>query len=479
MIPLDRKATRALHGQVYDGFRTAIVEGRLRSGQRIPSTRVLAFELGISRFPVLTAYSQLLAEGYFESRVGSGTAVSRSLPNGFLANHARTSASKAREDTNRVPNLNRSLKPLWLQGTGAFAVGEIAFDHFPHKLWASLVSRRSRNERAESLHYGDPLGLLELREEVAEYLRAARSVHCDADQIMIVSGSQQALDLSARVLVHAGDSVWVEEPGYRPARDVFSRQGCRLISVPVDNHGMDVAAGIEQCLKSRVAVLTPSHQLPLGVTMSATRRLQILEWARTVGAWIIEDDYDSEYRYDSSPIASLQGLDKAERVIYVGTFSKVLFPSLRLGYLVIPRNLIDRFAATRTMMDSCPPGFFQGVVADFIRDGHFARHIRRMRTVYSKRRKALADSLICEFGSGMEIVGSSAGLYLTGLLREGAWRDVDVSGRAAAQNLRVWPLSACYAGKPHLNGFMLGYGNTLESEMPHAVRRFRNVVLGK
>lgn len=479
MIPLDRQASRALHGQVYDGFRVAIVEGRLRAGQRIPSTRVLATELGISRFPVLTAYSQLLAEGYFESRIGSGTAVSSSLPDRLVSGRNKASASNLRENAIRALNLQRSLRPMWLQGTGAFAVGEIASDHFPRKIWSNLVSHRSRNEKPESLHYGDPLGLMELREKIAEYLQTTRSAQCEADQVMIVNGSQQALDLCARALVHAGDSVWVEEPGYRPARDVFSRQGCRLISVPVDSHGMDVAAGIERCVKSRVAVLTPSHQLPLGVTMSATRRLQILEWAHTVGAWIIEDDYDSEYRYDGSPIASLQGLDKAGRVIYVGTFSKVLFPSLRLGYLVIPRNLIDRFAIMRTIMDSCPPLFLQGVVTDFIRYGHFARHIRRMRTVYSKRRQVLADSIRDEFSSNVEIVGSSAGLCLTVVMHDSACRDIDASERAAAQNLRAWPLSTCYTGKPHLNGFMLGYGNTPESEMPRAVRRFRNVVLGK
>lgn len=483
MIALDRKSKRALHQQIYDAFRDAIVSGRLRAGQRVPSTRVSASELGVSRFPVLTAYSQLLAEGYFESHVGSGTVVSSCVPETYMRSGAATARKSAvaespRPYAQRASIPHRSLKPIWLQGTGAFAVGQVAFDQFPHRIWSSLIARRSRVETIEAMHYGEPTGLLRLREAVADYLRTARSVRCDVEQILIVSGSQQALDLSARVLVDAGDGAWVEEPGYRPAREVFRRAGCRLVPVPVDGEGMNVAAGIDLCHKARVAIVTPSHQLPLGVTMSARRRLQLLDWALGAGAWIIEDDYDSEYRYDSTPVASLQGLDRAGRVIYIGTFSKVLFPSLRLGYIVVPEDMVQRFAAARAVMDSCPPNFFQDVTADFIFEGHFARHLRRMRSLYSKRRGALADCLRREFGPAIEVIGNEAGMFLAAAVRN-IPSDMEIAQRAEKQNLRIWPLSSCYVERARMQGFVLGFGNTPESQIPAAVRKLRGLLTAK
>ena len=246
---------------------------------------------------------------------------------------------------------------------------------------------------AKSLHYGDQMGLKTLRETIASYLRTARSLRCEADQIMIVNGSQQALELSARVLLDPDSRVWVEEPGYHLARAVLAMNGCHLVPVPVDEEGLDVAAGIKRYSKARAVFVTPSHQFPLGVTMSASRRFQLLEWARNTGSWIIEDDYDSEYRYESSPITSLQGIDANARVIYIGTFSKVLFPSLRLGYVVIPADLVDAFLAVRRAMDLGSPSFYQKVLVDFIGEGHFGRHIRRMRVLYHARRGVLAASV--------------------------------------------------------------------------------------
>lgn len=483
MIALDRGSAKALHTQIYEGYRVAIVEGNLRAGQRVPSTRVLASELGVSRFPVLTAYSQLLAEGYFEGRVGSGTVISSSLPDRFMKSNTAGSgvspvAPTPRPLARRASTLVPPLKPAMVKGLGAFNVGEVAFDQFPLRIWSNLVSLRSRDLQAQSLHYGEPMGLLVLREVIANYLRTARSVRCEAEQVMIVSGSQQALDISSRVIVDPGSAVWVEEPGYRLARDVFSRDGCRLIPVPVDNEGMDVTAGIRRYRKARVAIVTPSHQFPLGVTMSARRRLQLLHWAESTGAWIIEDDYDSEYRYDSSPIASLQGLDGNARVIYIGTFSKVLFPSLRLGYVVIPRDLVDHFIAARRLMDYGPPLFFQTVVADFIHDGHFARHLRRMRTLYHKRRIALVESIDSELGSMVKVLGSEAGMHLTVTLQNNT-RDIEIAKRAAKQNLWIWPLSASYLESATSNGFILGFANTAETDIPPAVRKLRNLLTSK
>jgi GntR family transcriptional regulator / MocR family aminotransferase len=483
VIAVDRRASKALHRQIYDGYREAIVGGSLRPGQRIPSTRVLASELGVSRFPVLNAYSQLLAEGYFESRVGAGTVVSSSLPEQMITSqpaHAKLMGSRSgpRSVARRTASLPQFGRPAWLVGRGAFGVGQVAFDQFPLQVWSNLVAARCRNMDAKAFHYGELMGSRELRETIAGYLRTARSLHCDAEQIMIVSGSQQALEMSARVLLDSGNAIWVEEPGYSFAREAFTLTGCRLIPVPVDREGLDVEAGIKLYRQARAALITPSHQFPLGVTMSASRRLQLLEWAQSTGAWIIEDDYDSEYRYESQPIASLQGLDPDGRVIYIGTFSKVLFPSLRLGYVVIPSDLVDRFRIIRRAMDLGPATFFQDVLADFISEGHFARHIRRMRVLYRERRSALVESIHAELGSMVDVLGAEAGMHLTVTLPRGS-RDREIAEQAAQQGLWTWPLSPSYLGEASRPGFILGFANTSIEEIPIAVRKLRDLVLAK
>ncbi len=481
IITIDRKAPTALHRQVYEAYRVAIVNRHLRAGQRVPSTRVLALELGISRIPVLTAYAQLLAEGYFESHVGSGTVVSRSLPDQVALSEAAGGQSTGVRGSRRMSERSSKLFPTanlpWHRGWGAFGVSQIDFGQFPFPVWNRLVTRHCRNTYAKSLDYGDAMGAIRLREAIASYLRTARGVRCETEQIMIVSGSQQALEISTRVLLDPGSRVWMEEPGYRFARNVFAINGCRIVPVPVDYQGLQVAAGVKLCRSARAALVTPSHQYPLGVTMSASRRLQLLDWAQRSESWIIEDDYDSEYRYDSRPIASLQGLDNNSRVIYIGTFSKVLFPSLRMGYLVIPRDLIDAFLTVRTAMDIGPPNFFQAVLADFISDGHFSRHIRRMRLLYEGRRGALIDSIHKELGFGAEVTGEQAGLHLSLTLK--GIRDREVAERAARQGLWLVPLSSCYQGQPSRQGFILGFGSTGAAEIPKAVRKLRTVMVSR
>jgi GntR family transcriptional regulator / MocR family aminotransferase len=479
IIPLDRGSTFPLHRQIYEGFRAAIVRNDLRAGQRIPSSRDLASELGVSRIPVLNAYAQLVAEGYFESRVGAGTYVS-SLPD--LVAPSRPSYPPAPDllsgprpvsrQSSLYPRFQRTVRHV---GWGAFGVHQPAFDHFPFKLWSKLVLRHSRSPRVSVLHRIDPMGYEPLREAVCEYLRTARAVRCDPDQVMIVSGSQQALDLCARVLFDPGNHVWVEEPGYWLARSAFIGAGCRPVPVPVDPEGINVAAGIKLCPKARAAHVTPSHQYPLGVMMSASRRMQLLNWAQRAGSWILEDDYDSEYRYESQPVASLQGLDQNARVIYVGTFSKVLFPSLRLGYLVCPRDLTERFAALRYSTDIFPPYLNQAVLTDFMRDGDFARHIRRMRQLYKERRTTLVESLGKELGTVLEVHGREAGMHLAVTLPNG-FRDVDICKRAEEKRLWLWPLSPSYLAKPAHHGFILGFGSTTTAEIPRAVRRLRELV---
>jgi len=479
LVSVDRNAGLALHRQIYDSFRAAILDGRLRPGQRIPSTRVLASEIGVSRFPVLSAYDQLLAEGYTESRVGAGTLVCASLPEQLMsARPQRTNPASVRSGPRRVADrcglLPRRQAVPWVVPPGPFRVGQIAFDQFPHQIWLRLLARRGRAVSAETLHYGDLKGSPALRQAIANYLKVARSVRCDAEQVLVVNGSQQALEISARVLLNPGDRVWVENPSYRLARDVFTLNGCRMVPVPVDGEGLEVSAGIKACRAARAVFVTPSHQFPLGVTMSASRRLQLVDWAQNSGSWILEDDYDSEFRYESQPIASLQGLDPNSRVIYIGTFSKILFPSLRLGYLVVPPDLIERFHVMRRLMDLGMPTLSQQVLADFIDAGHYARHIRRMRVHYGENRRLLAESLDRILGGKLQLIGDEAGMHLTVMLPKG-YNDEEISHRAVREGLSLWPLSRLYMKNPR-QGFILGFGGVAAKEIPAAVRKLHNLL---
>jgi GntR family transcriptional regulator / MocR family aminotransferase len=480
VIAVDRRVDKPLHKQIYDAYRAMIVGRNLGAGQQIPSSRALASELRISRIPVLTAYAQLLAEGYFESRTGAGTFVCSSLPEQLPSNEREAGLEAdircgSRPVARRAALLPRYERLPWLRGLGAFSVSQPAFDQFPLQIWSSLVMRHCRNPHTNALQYGGPMGSEALRESICAYLRTARAVRCTPHQVMIVTGSQQALELCARVLLDDGSPVWVEEPGYWLTRQVLALAGCRQIPIPVDGEGLNVAAGIKLCRRARAVFVAPSHQYPLGATMSASRRLQLIDWAQTAGAWIIEDDYDSEYRYGSMPIASLQGLDHNSRVIYVGTFSKTLFPSLRMGYMVVPTDLVDRFATVRHAVDLGPPYFYQAVLTDFMNEGHFARHIRRMRMLYGQRRAALVDGLQKELGSTLEVLGSEAGLHLAVALPKGV-RDQEVVARAAAQKLWTFPLSPAYLGKNARQGLVLGFGSTTAAEMPNAVRRLKRVL---
>jgi GntR family transcriptional regulator/MocR family aminotransferase len=480
VVAVDRGSATPFHRQLYEGYRQAILDGRLRPGQRLPSTRGLAGELGLSRITVLSAFDQLLAEGYCEGRIGSGTFVARSLPDGLSTPVARAGRDGAtrrggRRTLSRIAAaLERSPAP-WLMTPGPFRVGDPAVGQFPLDIWSRLLSRRSRTIGAASLRYGDVLGYAPLREEIAAYLRTARGVRCEAGQVMIVSGSQQALEIAARALLDPGDQAWMEEPGYWGARDVLRAAGARLVPVAVDDEGLDVADGVARAPRARAAIVTPSHQFPVGGVLGAARRLQLLDWAREAGAWVIEDDYDSEYRYDGYPVAALQGLDRDSRVVYIGTFSKVLFPALRLGYLVIPPDFTARFAAVRHAIDICPPSFLQGVLADFIRDGHFARHLRRMRLLYGERRRALVQALRQELPGPLQLFGENAGMHLLAVLPRG-WRDRPIAERAAREGLWVMPLSDLYLGRASREGFVLGYGDVPASDIPAAVRRLRSIL---
>jgi len=321
------------------------------------------------------------------------------------------------------------------------------------------------------------MGLELLRRAISVYLRTSRGVLCEPDQIMIVSGSQQALDVTTRVLLDPGAEAWVEEPGYWLVHQVLKIAGCRAVPVPVDSQGLDVLAGIALSPNAHAAFVSPSHQYPLGVTMTATRRFQLLEWAHNAGSWVIEDDYDSEYRYESPPLSSLQGLDTNFRVIYIGTFSKVLFPSMRVGYIVIPPDLIERFAAVRQAMDLGPEPTNQAVLAEFIRERHFARHIRKMRQVYGERRRALVKEIKGQLGPAVSILGGEAGMHVT-ILIDGGLNDREIAASAANRKLWLSPLSLSYLGEDPHPGFVLGFGNTRASEIPKAVSILSELLKG-
>jgi len=480
-IALANGTKTPMYRQLYGWFRKAIIDGQLRPGQRVPSTRGLADELKISRIPVLNAYEQLLAEGYFETFVGAGTCVARSIPDDAL----RPQTAKSRKElqpsaggtgprrmSRRGLELTNLSAQPWFDVSGAFRVSLPALDQFPIGVWSKLVARHSRNPPRGIMAYGDAMGYAPFREAIAEYLGAVRSVRCEPSQILVTTGSQQALQLAAQVLVDPDDRVWMEEPGYLGARQAFVTVRAQLIPVRVDHDGMEVAEIIRRGGTARVVYVTPSHQYPMGTTMSATRRMLLLNWAARSGAWIIEDDYDSEYRFGTRPIASLQGLDTDARVIYVGTFSKVMFPALRLGYVVVPKDLVPAFSAARDAADIFSSTLYQAVMTDFIREGHFARHIRRMRMLYMDRRSTLIKAIRSQMGDLLEVIGDAAGMHLLALLPPGI-NDVKVSRHAAQRRISVMPLSSCCLEPPARGGLILGYGGVNPHQIYDGIRRLR------
>jgi GntR family transcriptional regulator/MocR family aminotransferase len=358
----------------------------------------------------------------------------------------------------------------WSNKLVAFRVSLPALEHFPTGVWSQVLNRHSRKPTRQLMAYGDAKGYVPLRQAIAEYLGAARAVRCEPSQVLVTTGSQQGLQLSAQVLLDANEQVWVEEPGYPGARQALMMAGVKLVPVPVDHEGLDVAEGIRRARSAHGVYITPSHQYPLGVTMTATRRMLLLHWAMRSGAWIIEDDYDSEYRLGGHPIASLQGLDTDARVIYVGTFSKVMFPALRLGYVVVPKDLVDAFSTARDATDQFSSTLYQAAMTDFIREGHFARHIRRMRMLYIQRRTALVEAIHKRMGDSLEVIGAEAGMHLVALLPPGV-SDVAISKRAADIGISAMPLSSCYANAPLRGGLILGYGGTDARQIHDGMRK--------
>ncbi|MEH2589234.1 MocR-like pyridoxine biosynthesis transcription factor PdxR [Bradyrhizobium sp. AZCC 1721] len=439
----------------------AMLDGRLTAGTPLPSSRDLARQYGIARGTVVRAFRQLQAEGFISSKVGAGTFVSARVPDqrSFEAHKpviAETGKPKlgfsARGQT--MTTTCFPLKPIARVGV-AFRAYQPDLEAFPLALWSRIAARRQRLARKELLGVGDPLGYRPLREAVAAYLGSARGVVCDADQVVIVSSVQQALDLASRLLLNTNDPVWIEDPGFPGARLVLEAAELKPVPVPVDSRGIDVAAGQRLCSAARMAYVTPAHQVPLGSRLSLERRLTLLEWAHRQGSWIFEDDYDGEFRYDGSPFAALKSLDRYGVVLYSGSFSKMLFPALRLAYLVVPPALVDGFAAARSIVDRFPPTFGQAVLCDFIVEGHFARHLRSMRELYGSRLMALREG-VRRLSGILKLAPESAGLEIV------AWLPSEIDDRAAVnaaaeRSVEVRALSSYIVKRSAPNGLVLGF----------------------
>ncbi len=480
-LDIDREAEQPLYTQLYAQLRDAILAGRLGPGTRLPSTRLLAAEHGMSRNTVLTAYEQLLYEGYVEGQVGSGTRVSSVLPEDLLA--ARNDSPAPGPVADRPPRLSAlaermtRMTPRPTRRFAPFQPGVPEVDEFPFDVWGRLLARTWRPAARDLAFFGDLAGHPPLRRAIAAYLGAVRGIACSADNIIITAGAQQAIDLLVRALLDAGDAVWMEEPGYAGLRGAFTAAGADVVAVPLDGEGLSVTAGRLRAPHARMAAVTPSHQYPLGVTMSLARRLELLDWAREGEAWILEDDYDSEYRYTGRPVPALQGLDDAGRVLYVGTFSKVMFPALRLGYLVVPDSLVDPLLAMRGLLDDQTSIVAQPALAEFIDQGHFAAHVRRMRRLYAERQHALVDKLRSRLGGIFDATLGEAGLHMVAMLDSGATLDeTEIERRAASAGLVVTALGRYYAEAPDETGVMFGFAGFPVETLTDAVDRLAIVL---
>jgi GntR family transcriptional regulator/MocR family aminotransferase len=479
-ITLDPGLPAPLVKQLYDRLRDEILSGQLPPGTRLPSTRILASELGVSRGTTVLAYEQLQLEGYLVSQVGQGTAVSHQLP--LTPAPGEPASEDAPEADDRMAPLPRlaahiqSLRsvPNLRRADGdvqkAFRAGAPALDQFPYAIWARLVARHARRSLPDLAYYQPPAGYLPLREAIAVRLGISRGVRCTAEQTISTTGAQGALDCAARTLLNPGDEAWIEDPGYFGAQGALLAAGARLVPVPVDDQGLNVAIGMRRAPHARLVFTSPSHQFPTGVTMSLSRRLALLDWARRAAAWIVEDDYDSEFRFSGRPLESLQGLQGDGPVLYVGSFSKVLFPTLRLGYLVVPRELIDALLLTRRFSDIHIPLLEQLALADFIQEGHYDRHIRRMQRLYRHRRDLLHAELRRHLGDLLEVRVPDTGMTIVGWLPPNT-DDRRAAALATAAGISARPISRYSLEPLPRGGLILGFAGIDDAGIRDGVLR--------
>ena len=451
-----RPRHQTLTNWLYGELRSAILDGRLAQGARLPSSRDFASQYELARGTVVSVLERLQAEGYITSRVGFGTWVNR-VESPRPARQAATTPAYIRRVIATYKRPQPWIDLAFVEGIRPFRIGVPDINQFPSAVWGRIAANRARSFGPWLKKEADRRGYQPLRDAIAEYLRTSRGVRCTAEQIVIVSGIQQALDLLARLLLKKGDPIWMEDPGYFGARIAFDNVGARMIPVPVNDEGLSVSAGTKICPDAKGAYITPAHQFPLGVTMSLERRMALLSWAARAGAFVIEDDYDSEYRFEGPPLPALQSLDNHSSVIFVGSFSKTLFPALRVGYVVLPAPLVDPFVALRYRTDFRNSSFDQAVLCDFIVDGHFARHLRRMRNLYAERLATLKEGATQHLGGLLEISNVRAGLYTIGYLKNGMTSQ-QAEKLAAARGVEVIAVDRCTLRRPDPNALLLGFG---------------------
>ena len=471
---LDRALSVPLSRQVAAALREALSEGRIEAGARLPSTRALARELGLARSTIVGVFEQLAAEGYIAGRPGSGYFAAPSL--GGASPQARTEPAAPRPLSRHGERLRAYHLPP-RTAPRPFELGHAEIDAGFIATWKRLSSRVLSGRTGLAWNYGDPQGEPRLRRAIADYLAAARGVRCRPEQIVLTSGTQQGLSLAVQVLIDPGDAAWVEDPCYRATIDILRAAEAEIVPVPVDEDGLDIAAGARQGRPApRLVYTTPSRQYPLGMAMPLARRAALLAWAAREGAWIIEDDYESEFQAPGQMLPSLQGLDRAGRVIYLGTFSKLLFPSLRLGYAVLPEDLVAPFAGARHLADRQSSGLIQAIMTEFMLDGHFARHLKRMRACYAGRQQFLIAQLARRLGDTVEIRPVESGMYLTAWLPWG-WSDREAAAALAAAGVATVPLSSLTLETARRPGLVLGYTGHSEAAIVRAVETMAAVLL--
>lgn len=481
-ITLDRASPTPLYRQLYLQIRQQILAGRLQGGTRLPSTRTLCKEQSLSRITILNAFDQLIAEGFLESRPGAGTYVGAEW-------ESREASPDQQPKPPRLSSLSQSVLSLrsdhfsgisyeaWEPNCPtSFLPSQGAFDAFPLHVWKRLMNRHLCQPTKAILGYGEVKGLLRLREAIAEYVYDARGIECEAGQVVIVSGAQQAFNLLGMLLLDPQDSIWMEDPGHIAARIALQAQGCRVVPLRIDAQGIDVQQGLRECPEARLAFTTPSRQHPLGTTMSYGRRQELIEWADRGNRWIIEDDCDSEFTYGARPLPALYAMDQWARVIYVGTFSKVLYPSLRLGYVILPHALVEPFCAMRAVMDRSPSTQLQAVTADFIREGHFLGHIRRMRALYQTRQACLLTALQQRLGNFMQLKPVNAGMHFIGWLAP-ELDDATIAKELASHQIYTYALSDYCVQRYLPPGLLIGFAGTPVEQAEEKVEALAQALL--
>jgi GntR family transcriptional regulator / MocR family aminotransferase len=451
-IKLDTSETQPIHLQIYHRFKAAIESNLLNDGDRIPSTRTLASELNVARGTVESAYAMLLGEGVFISKGQSGTYVSTLLRKPAAKKLRTVVPPAAKQPVSQTADIElaKSVSPIYLPGCPAF-------DAFPRKIWSRLSGNRARAMSAEEMRLKEPQGYEPLRQSISAYLRLSRGVVCEPEQVFITNGYQGALDFLSKVFKFYGENIWMEDPGFLLAAMLLKDLGANIIRVPIDEQGLIVSSGVDKCPDAKLAIVTPSHHSPLGLPLSAARRIELLQWASANDSWIIEDDYDGEFRYSGYPLPSLKSLDQYDRVIYAGSFSKTIFPALKIGYIVVPSGLVDICNEKAAIYQRGFTITSQMVVNDFITEGHFSRHLKKMRDLYAQRRELASKALMDVFEDKIQISSHKNGMHFVASL-DHQYSDTEVCSSFNKLGYGIYPISK-WTIDPKYNGLLIGFSN--------------------